>query len=82
MSKMLIGDIKNLTKTPVKGTQVCDGNDVATIHVYSDEDVIVEWYDTLFEYKLFMELEIVPIGLKRKVKFMVFKLTGKDKYLK
>ena len=82
MSKMLISDIKNLAKTPVKGAQVFDGNDVATIHVYSDGDVIVELYDMLFDYKLFMELEIVPIGLKRKVKLRVFNLTGEEKYLK
>lgn len=81
MSKMLIGDIKNLTKTPVKGAQVCDGNNVATVHIYTD-DVIIELYDMMVEYKLFMELEIVPIELRRKVKWMVFHLTGKEEYLK
>lgn len=82
MNKMSISDIKNLTKTPVKGLQVCDGNNVATIHIYSDGDVIIEIYELMIEYNLFMNAEIVPIGLRRKVKLKVFELTGKDEYLK
>ena len=81
MSKMLIGNVNNMLKTPVQCAQVHDGNNVASIHVYADGDVFIEVNGLMIEYNLFVDAEIVPMGLRRKVKMMVFNLTGKEEYL-